>query len=153
MSSFSQKFKNIKLTDLSKEASARKKDEWRFVQILATKTDKGTDLIYSFMKDGLLENLKVKNVKDKDVVPSVSKEFVEAFVFENEIHDLFNINIKDIVIDFKGKFYNVAVDAPMTIVSPEVLARKEKQAKIEAALAAKKAATKKTDKKPEGKGE
>lgn len=81
---------------------------------------------------------------------------------------MWNIHFEGIAIDFKGTFYNVAVDAPMTVISPEVLERREKQAKIEAAMAAKKAkdaapkaekkeAPKKADKpaeaKDEGKGE
>ena len=88
---------------------------------MAVKVDGGTDIIYSFMKDGLLENLRVPAVTEKDVVPSITGEFIEAFVWENEIHDLWNIKFEGIAIDFQGKFYKVSTDAPMTIVGPEVL--------------------------------
>lgn len=142
MAKFIQNFNDIKLDDLIKEAQGKKDDAWRFVQILALKSEKGTDLIYSFMKDGILENLKIKDIQNEDIVPSITEFFIEAFVFENEIHDLFNVTIKDIAIDFKGKFYNVAIDAPMSVVSPEAIARKEKQAKIDAALKAKAAKAK-----------
>lgn len=64
---------------------------------------------------------------------------------------MFNINFDGIAIDFKGNFYVTSVEAPMTIISPEVLERREKQAKIEAAMAAKKA--KDAAAKQEGKGE
>lgn len=160
MAKFTQEFINIDLKKLHDEATSRCKNGWRYVQTLAVKVDGGTDLIYSFMKDGKLENLKVQAVTEKDTVQSITDCYIEAFVWENEIHDLWNINFKDIAIDFKGTFYKVATDAPMTIISPEVLERREKQAKIEAAMAAKKAkdaADKKDDKpaekKDEGKGE
>lgn len=153
MSKFEQEFIVIDLKDLTKEASTRHEHGWRYVQTLAVKVDNGTDLIYSFMKDGKLDNVKIEAVTDKDTVPSISNEFIEAFVWENEIHDLWNVKFSDIAIDFAGTFYNVAVDSPMTIVSPESLARKEKQKKIEAAMAAKKAKVKKDDKKEEGSAE
>ena len=107
------------------------------------------------MKDGKLDNVKVPAVTENDVVPSITNEFIEAFVWENEIHDLWNIHFEGIAIDFKGTFYNVAVDAPMTVISPEVLERREKQAKIEAAMAAKKAkeAAPKKEEKPAEKKE
>lgn len=152
MNKFSQEFIKLDLKDITKESNARKENDWRYVQTLAVKVDDGIDLIYSFMKDGKLENLKVCSVKESDVVPSISEDFLEAFVWENEIHDLWNVNFEGIAIDFKGKFYNVAVDAPMTIVDPEAKERKEKQAKIDAALAAKKAKAKQEANK-EGKGE
>lgn len=157
MSKFKQDFIVIDLKDLHKKAQAKHESAWRYVQTLAVKTDKGVDLVYSFMKDGKMDNLKVQAVTEKDQVDSISDIFIEAFVWENEIHDLWNVSFKNIAIDFEGSFYNVAVDAPMTIVSPEALARKEKQKKIEAAMAAKKSKAAKTaDKKEtknEGKGE
>ena len=156
MAKFSQEFINIELKNLSAEAKARHEKGWRYVQTLAVKVDKGTDLIYSFMKDGAMENIKIQNVKDTDTVKSITDFFIEAFVWENEIHDLFNINFEGIAIDFKGKFYNVTTDAPMSVIGAEAKERKEKQAKIEAALAAKAAKAKEAkneDKKSEVEGE
>ena len=37
-------------------AAEKKAEGWRFVQILAVNTEEGIDLIYSFMKDGMLIN-------------------------------------------------------------------------------------------------
>ena len=156
MSNFKQEVIKLDLKNLADESKKRKEGDWRYVQTLAVKVDGGADLIYSFMKDGKLENLKIEAVTEKDKVPSITNEFIEAFVWENEIHDLFNIKFDGIAIDFKGTFYATSVDKPFTIISPEVLERREKQAKIDAAMAAKAAKDKKAapakDKK-EGKGE
>lgn len=119
-------------------AAEKKSCGWRFVQILATKTDEGIDLVYSFMKDGVLENL-VAAITPDTVVPSITDRFLAAFVFENEIHDLFGVNIEGIAIDFKGNFYKLAQKEPMTIMSPEQKAARDKAAKIAAAKAAKEA--------------
>ena len=71
------------------------------------------------------------------VVPSISDLFLAAFVFENEIHDLFGVTVEGIAIDFEGSFYQLANEAPMTILSPEQAAAREKARKVAAAKAAK----------------
>ena len=50
----------------------------------------------SYMKDGHLANFNVSGVKQTDVVPSITDLYLEAFVCENEIHDLFDVAISDI---------------------------------------------------------
>lgn len=128
--------------DLPALASARKADGWRFVQMLCVNTEEGIDMIYTFMKDNLLENHEIKGVKKETTIPSITNEFLAAFVFENEAHDLFGVSISDIAIDFGGNFYAVAQKEPMTIISPEQKAAREKAAKIAAAKAAKEKAAK-----------
>lgn len=121
------------------DAQARLDDGWRYVQILAVNKDNGVDLVYSYMKDGYLDNMVVRDVPRDARIPSISDVFLEAFVCENEIHDLFGVAIDGIAIDFLGNFYQLSTEKPMTIVSPEQLAEREKQRKIAAAKAAKEA--------------
>ena len=118
-------------------AAKRKADGWRFVQILAVNTEEGIDLIYSFMKDNLLVNHEVKGVQKGTKIPSITGEFLAAFVFENETHDLFGVEIENIAIDFGGNFYALAQKEPMTIISPEQKAAREKAKKVAEAKAAK----------------
>ena len=132
-------FETIELSDLTAFSHARKQDGWRFVQILAVTVDAGVDLLYSFMKDGVLVNTKLIDVPKDAVVPSITDDFLEAFVFENEIHDLFGMHIEGIAIDFEGNFYAVAQPEPMTVISPEQKAAREKAKKAEAARKAKEA--------------
>ena len=124
---FSSEFIPLKLAEVPELSDRMKSEQARFVQILAVNTDAGIDLVYSFMMaDGALQNYKVVGVKKTDVVPSITGNFLAAFVFENEIHDLFGVMIKGIAIDFGGKFYQLAQSEPMTIISPaqRLLARK-----------------------------
>lgn len=130
-------FSPLALEDVPRMAAERKEGGWRYVQTLAVNTEDGIDLLYSFMKDGVLENLRVSGVKKGTAVPSITDKFLAAFVFENEIHDLFGVQIENIAIDFKGKFYALAEKEPMTVFSPAQLAAREKAAKIAAAKAAK----------------
>ena len=129
-------FKTIAIADIP-ALSARKKGEgWRFVQVLAVNTEDGIDVQYSFMKDGLLENSTVKGLTKQDVIPSITDNFLAAFVFENEIHDLFGVNIEGIAIDFQGEFYSLSAREPMTIITPEQKEAREKAKAKKAALAA-----------------
>ena len=140
MTTFEQTFEELPLAGVHDLAAARHAEGWRYVQILAVNTEEGIDLVYSYMKDGHLANFNVSGVKQTDVVPSITDLYLEAFVCENEIHDLFDVAISDIAIDFGGMFYQLAEKAPMTVVSPEQLAAREKAKKIAAAKAAKAAA-------------
>lgn len=140
MDKFTQTFAPLKLGQVHDLAAARAAEGWRYVQILAVNTEEGIDLVYSYMRDGHLENFTVKAVQKTDVVPSITDVFLEAFVCENEIHDLYDVAIANIAIDFGGMLYQLSSKAPMTVVSPEQLAAREKAKKIAAAKAAKEAA-------------
>ena len=135
-------YKLVSIEGIVPLAKERKADGWRFVQLMAVNTEEGIDLIYTYMKDGVLQNNKVERVNKGDVIPSITGEFLAAFVFENEVHDLFGVDIRDIAIDFGGNFYALAQSEPMTIISPAQKAAREKAraAAIAKAERAKKAA-------------
>ena len=116
-------------------AAEKKAEGARFVQMLCVNTEEGIDLVYSFMKDGVLTNHEIKGVKKGTTVPSVTDQFLAAFVFENEAHDLFGVDIEGIAIDFCS-------GEPMTIISPEQKAAREKARKVAEAKAAKERAAK-----------
>ena len=62
-------------------AAEKKAEGARFVQMLCVNTEEGIDLVYSFMKDGVLTNHEIKGVKKGTTVPSVTDQFLAAFVF------------------------------------------------------------------------
>ena len=131
---FTSEFIPLKLAELPALSDRMKAGGARFVQVHAVNTEDGIDLVYSFMTGaGSLENYEIKGVRKTDVVPSITDNFLAAFVFENEIHDLFGVVIENIAIDFGGKFYQLAQSEPMTILSPAQMKEREKAAKVEAA--------------------
>lgn len=138
---YQDSYELIDLSDLVKRAREFKSEGYRLVQLLPKmQEDDRITLIYTFGKLNELINLKIVNVvKGLTKVPSVTSIFVCAFVFENEAHDLFGVQITGNSLDFHGHFYNFAegVEAPMTIVTPAQLAAREKKAKLEAAKKAK----------------
>lgn len=127
---FSTEFRTLATASLHEDAQARKDGGWRYVQMLAVNNEDSVDLIYSYMKDGCLDNAVVESLPKDAVVPSITDLYLEAFVCENEIHDLFGITFDGLAIDFEGNFYRVSTETPMTIISPEKLAEQEKQRKL-----------------------
>lgn len=134
-------FEPLTIEELPALAASRKAEGWRYVQMLCVNTEDGIDLVYSFMKDGVLANYKIPGVKKGTPVPSVTDQFLAAFVFENEAHDLFGVDVQGIAIDFEGNFYALAQKEPMTIISPEQKAARDKAKKVAAAKAAKEKAS------------
>lgn len=147
-----QDFRSISLDKLIDTCKERKNEGYRLAQLCPKlERDDSITLIYTFVKESEMINYKVSGIK-KGVteVPSVTELFIAAFVFENEAHDLFGVNVVGNLIDFQGKFYSFAegVEAPMTIVTPAQLAAREKAAKLAAAKAARAAKAKRKDAKP-----
>lgn len=147
-----QDFRSIPLDKLIDTCKERKNEGYRLAQLCPKlERDDSITLIYTFVKESEMINYKVSGIK-KGVteVPSVTELFIAAFVFENEAHDLFGVNVVGNLIDFQGKFYSFAegVEAPMTIVTPAQLAAREKAAKLAAAKAARAAKAKQKDAKP-----
>lgn len=123
----------------------------RFVQMHAERNvdDGSYRLVYTFInvraaqeqiaRDGnyAIENLVVEDIDQYQEIPSISSYYPAVFPFENEAHDLFGLAITDMQIDFKGFFYQVSIAEPMSVITPEVKAAREKAMKARAAAEAK----------------
>ena len=123
----------------------------RFVQMHAERNvdDGSYRLVYTFInvraaqehiaQDGsyAIENLVVEGIDQYQEIPSISSYYPAVFPFENETHDLFGLAITDMQIDFKGFFYQVSTAEPMSVITPEVKAAREKAMKVRAAAEAK----------------
>ena len=144
--SLKQDFRPLALDKLIDTCKEYKEKGYRLDQLLPKlERDNTITLIYTFVMGDEIVNFKIGGIiKNETVVPSVTELFIAAFVFENEAHELYGVNIEGNVLDFKGNFYKFpdGVDAPMTIISPEQLAAREKAAKIAAAKAAREAKAK-----------
>jgi len=77
-------------------------DGYRFITTSCVDNgDETFDLFYHFDRDSQLKQYRI-TVKQTDEVPSISKIFFCAILVENEIKELFGVNITDIAIDYGG---------------------------------------------------
>jgi ech hydrogenase subunit D len=98
---------------------------YRLVQIGATRNEM-FEVNYSFDKDLNFVNLKIKLADNDQEIPSISGVYWSAFLYENELHDLFGLQIKHISIDYQGNFYKVA--RPAAFAEKPVVAPRPKRA-------------------------
>jgi ech hydrogenase subunit D len=84
---------------------------YRLVQINATKVGDLYEINYSFDKDYKFENIRITIPIDMEV-PSISGMYWGAFIYENEMHDLFGIQVKGINIDYKGNLIKTTIRYP-----------------------------------------
>ncbi|MGA3007003.1 MAG: NADH-quinone oxidoreductase subunit C [Opitutaceae bacterium] len=84
----------------------------RLVQISATRLPAGVELTYSFDLNSQLTNLRLTLPGETPHLPSASAIYFCAVLYENEIHDLFNVQVDGMVADFKGNFYKTSVKFP-----------------------------------------
>lgn len=153
-------YTTVGIDELLSHVQALKGVGARFVQMHAERNvdDGSYRLVYTFInvhaaqehiaQDGsyAIENLVVEGIDQYQEIPSISSYYPAVFPFENEAHDLFGLAITDMQIDFKGFFYQVSTSEPMSVITPEVKAAREKAMKVRAAAEAKarKAAVEKT---------
>ena len=144
-------YTTVGIDELLSHVQALKGAGARFVQMHAERcVDDGSyRLVYTFInvraaqeqiaRDGnyAIENLVVEGIDRYQEVPSISSYYPAVFPFENEAHDLFGLAITDMQIDFKGFFYQVSTAEPMSVITPEVKAAREKAMKVRAAAEAK----------------
>ena len=109
-------YEELAADELAARVSACKEQGFRFIQMCATTTDEGVELLYSFSDpDPRVRDITafVLQVKDGTHVPSISGDYPEAFVNENEAHDLFSVCFDGLALDYEGKFYTMPVSYPM----------------------------------------
>ena len=99
--------------------------EYRLVQIGCTQEKDCYHIDYTFDKDYKFHNLRVKLPLDDLKLPSISDVYFAAFVYENEIHDLFGVEVSGMKVDFGGKFYRIEAKNPFRLNDSEEIAKKD----------------------------
>ena len=105
-------FEPVTTAGLLERTGALRRQGFRLVQIGATRLPEQIELTYSFDLDGKLTNLRLHIPAAEARVPSISSIFWCAFLYENELHDLFNVQVDGLVVDFHGNLYQTAVKYP-----------------------------------------
>ena len=144
-------YTTVGIDELLSHVQALKGVGARFVQMHAERNvdDGSYRLVYTFINvrtaqehiaqggSYAIENLVVEGIDQYQEISSISSYYPAVFPFENEAHDLFGLAITDMQIDFKGFFYQVSTSEPMSVITPEVKAAREKAMKVRAAAEAK----------------
>lgn len=114
----SQKIEKIEKKDLLPKIKSFKDNGYRIVQVCCVKepADRKVpaeylEMNYSFGLDFDLVTLKV-SLQPNESIESITSVYGGAYLYENEIHDLYGIQINGINVDFKGTFYKLSEPTP-----------------------------------------
>ena len=122
-----ENLKEITVNELRNELNIFYSQKYRFVTASCADNRDGTiDLFYHFDKDLELSTLKMTVTKE-DKIPSITNLYFSAFLVENEIKELYGLNIENINIDYEGKMYMTAdsPDEPMTYGANITIVRRD----------------------------
>jgi ech hydrogenase subunit D len=95
----------ITVDTLLDKVRAKREQGHRLVQMSATRLPDQVELTYSFDLDSRLTAVETR-------LPSISSIYDCAILYENEIHDLFNVKVDGLTVDFHGNFYKTAIKFP-----------------------------------------
>jgi ech hydrogenase subunit D len=107
-----QSLELIAVDALLEKVQAMHKQAYRLVQISATRLPDQLELTYSFALDGRVAQFRLHLAESAFRVPSISSIYWCAFLYENEMHDLFNLSVEGMAVDFKGTLYKTAIKFP-----------------------------------------
>ena len=98
--------------------AAYARDDWRLVVINATSIlpaegiEGGAfDITWSFARHREFEHLR-ERILPGDPVPSISAHYPASFLYENELRELFGIDVTGIAVDFGGQMYRTGERVP-----------------------------------------
>jgi len=89
------------------------------------------ELTWAFARDAEFETIR-ERIATGDEIPSISGSFGAAFLYENELRELFGINVTGINVDLRGAMYKTNTRVPFS--------HRAVRARLEAATAASAAA-------------
>ncbi|MEN6341521.1 MAG: NADH-quinone oxidoreductase subunit C [Methanospirillum sp.] len=107
-----QSVEAIEVADLLARVGERKAAGDRMVAISCAVVEGTNEITYSFEdRDHRFVNLRI-TVPPDATIPSVTSLYWGAFVYENEIHDLYGLTVEGMNVDFGGHFYATKVPFP-----------------------------------------
>ena len=105
--------KEITPDQLLGEVMALKNQSLRLSQICCAYSEEKLHVSYSFANDDTNEYINLRLVIDKETeVCSITEFYPYAFLYENEMKELFGVNIQMINLDYSNKLYRINAETP-----------------------------------------
>ena len=102
---------------------------YRLVQIGCSTLPGAYELTYSFDRQYSFRNVRFTVTPDENV-PSISVIYPNAFLYENEIHDLFGVPVTHISVDYRGTLYRTALSTPFSVANVKLPEPPKKKAAV-----------------------
>ncbi len=89
----------------------KKNDWWRLVQICCAFAEGHYEVTYSFASGYRISNYRLVVEKDESV-PSISRIYKAAILYENEMRELFGLKVEFMKVDYHNKLYRIDATTP-----------------------------------------
>ena len=89
----------------------KKNDKWRLLQLCCAFAEGKYEVTYSFAKGYEIRNYRLVVEKDEEV-PSISRVYKAAIFYENEMKELFGLDVEFIKVDLGNKLYRIDANVP-----------------------------------------
>jgi ech hydrogenase subunit D len=119
-----QELEEIPVAALLERVQRLRGEGYRLVHIACTRLVADQEVSYCFDRDGQsletpdaaalhgMLTVRVRLPMLNPELPSISPFYWGAFLYENEMHDLFGIVVKGMAVDFQGHLYTMLVPTP-----------------------------------------
>ena len=105
--------REIHVDRLLVETMKMKHDNYRLSQACCAYVNGMYELSYSFAPLDQYEFVTLRVIIEKETeVPSITEIYPYAFLYENEMKELFGVNIQMINLDYQNKLYRITKDTP-----------------------------------------
>lgn len=121
--------KEVKIDEIEKTARYYHDNGYRFVTETCLEENNKFKIIYTFAKEYELSSFHVY-VDGTEDVPSISTVYFAALLVENEIHEMFGLNFKNLALDFRG-YLLLGEDSPISPQASIQIIRRDKGDKNE----------------------
>lgn len=119
----------IELDNLLTRTLEMKKRGLRVGQICAAYVNKKYELSYTFVNDGnyFMDTLRVV-IDLNEKVPSITEIYPYATFYENEMKEMFGVNVELINLDYRNKLYRIKEETPFLSEEAKALRKAEMEA-------------------------
>lgn len=114
-----QTVEEIPVAVLLERVQRMKSEGWRLVQVCCTRLVADQEVSYSFDREGALASLRVRLPMRNPELPSISSFYGGAFLYENEMHDLFGLTVIGMAVDYHGHLFTTLVPTPFVTKEPD----------------------------------
>lgn len=104
-------FTRITKAELYDIMQKKYEDGYRLAQICSIAYEGYNEVIYSVSKEYAMENYVIELPIDEEI-KSFSDIFPAATLYENEIKELWGVNVVGMALDYKNNFYRIQKDTP-----------------------------------------
>lgn len=109
-------YNDFEITDVTKNElydimQQKYQDGYRLSQICSTAYEGYNMVIYSVNKEYVMESYRI-NLPIDEEIKSFSDLFPAAALYENEIKELWGVNVVGMSIDYQNRFYRIEANTP-----------------------------------------